>query len=201
MRARHCGPRLPELSCSCCRRQKMPRRAARMFSWEFSPARFPDADGDRLCSGSRHANDASVSLVNESSCLSFKFTLLLTGRSAPIDAPSWARRPGKVRRSELEALCDAIGNSALPRRKRAEPRDAAVRERSREDAQCGIIISRNVNRYGNSTSGSSKDSDISAGGLSCAAKAIASGSSTGRARQDVDLNGRSNHHAASRGVT
>ncbi len=199
MRARHCGPRLPELSCSCCRRQKMPRRAARMFSLE--PARFPDADGDRLCSGSRHANDASVSLVNESSCLSFKFTLLLTGRSAPIDAPSWARRPGEVRRSELEALCDAIGNSALPRRKRAEPRDAATRERSREDAQWGIIISRNVNRYGNSTSGSSKDSRHHCGRTIVRTKSDCKRKLNRPRRQDVDLSGEPNRHAASRGVT
>ncbi len=72
-----------------------------------------------------------------------------------MDAQSTAREPGKVRSSNLQALCDAAGNSASSSRKwtRVEPPAAIVSQRSSEDAKPRIIISKNLTRRGKRTPG------------------------------------------------
>ena len=81
--------------------------------------------------------------MNEISFWSSRFTELLNRRSASGDAQPATRRPEKVLSSNLQAFCDAAGNSVKWRRKwtRFEIQAATVSQRSSGDARTCIIIS------------------------------------------------------------
>jgi hypothetical protein len=73
---------------------------------------------------------------------------LLSGRSASIDAPSAARQSSRAHSNNLQALCDAIGNSTSSSRESTsrEPRAPVVNQRRSEDAKVRITVSKKLDR-------------------------------------------------------
>src|SRR5580765_3335827 len=92
--------------------------AARTISSWASPRGAPENAGrrDRLSVGVRHAHGGDVSRNDEISLYSFKLTELFNRPSASVDAQPASRGPGKGLTSNLQAFCDAAGNSASERR-------------------------------------------------------------------------------------
>src|SRR6476660_3125825 len=119
---------------------------------------------DFLCVGPHRAGGVSVFRMNKSSCLSLTIFQLSKGRSAPkrVGTPSVARDSSRAE-SNLQALCDADGNSASSYREctRLKAQTGTLNERNSDAANVCSLSSRNLNRCRNRTLGRSKIPDIS----------------------------------------
>jgi hypothetical protein len=115
-----------------------------MFSLRASPVPRADAGDDRPFFG-RRAIGAGVCRMNVSSCCCSIIARLLIGRSASVDAQSWARTPAIL---HVRPLPDAVatGNSTSLGRKKIRPELHAITlsKRKSEDEKPRVIT--NLNR-------------------------------------------------------